>query len=107
MKLFVLLSRFPYPLEKGDKLRAYHQIKELSKNNEVHLCAISDVAISEEQRKELAPYCQSIKVIQLSKIMMYWNVFLGIFFSKLPFQVLYFYSKRAKKLIKLNIFFAN
>ena len=100
MKLFVLLSRFPYPLEKGDKLRAYHQIRELSKNNEIHLCALSDVAISEEQRKELAPYCQSIKVIQLSKIMMYWNVFLGIFFSKLPFQVLYFYSKRAKKEIE-------
>ncbi|MEJ7659312.1 MAG: hypothetical protein WKG07_06630 [Hymenobacter sp.] len=24
MKLLVLLSRFPYPLDKGDKLRAYH-----------------------------------------------------------------------------------
>jgi len=103
MKLFVLLSRFPYPLEKGDKLRAYHQIKELSKNNEVHLCALSDVAISEEQRKELAPYCKSIKVIHLSKLVMYWNTILGIFFSKLPFQVLYFYSKRAKKEVEAAI----
>jgi sugar transferase (PEP-CTERM/EpsH1 system associated) len=103
MKLFVLLSRFPYPLEKGDKLRAYHQIRELSKNNEIHLCALSDVAISEERRKELAPYCKSIKVIQLSKIMMYWNTILGIFFSKLPFQVLYFYSKQAKKEIEAAI----
>ena len=27
MKLLMTLSRIPYPLEKGDKLRAYHQIK--------------------------------------------------------------------------------
>ena len=31
MKIFVLLSRVPYPLEKGDKLRAFNQIKELAK----------------------------------------------------------------------------
>ena len=40
MKILVILPRFPYPLEKGDKLRAYYQIKELSKHNEVYLfCA--------------------------------------------------------------------
>ena len=31
MKLIYLTSRFPYPINKGDKLRSYHQIKELSK----------------------------------------------------------------------------
>jgi hypothetical protein len=31
MRILVLLSRVPYPLEKGDKLRAFHQIKELSR----------------------------------------------------------------------------
>jgi sugar transferase (PEP-CTERM/EpsH1 system associated) len=103
MKLFVLLSRFPYPLEKGDKLRAYHQIRELSKSNEIYLCALSDVAISEKQRQELEPYCKSIKVIRLSKFTMYWNILVGIFFSKLPFQILYFYSKRAQKEIEKTI----
>ena len=29
-KLLVLLSRIPYPLDKGDKLRAFHQIKDLN-----------------------------------------------------------------------------
>jgi len=29
MKILILLSRVPFPLEKGDKLRAYHQIKGL------------------------------------------------------------------------------
>ena len=29
MKVFVLTSRIPYPLEKGDKLRLHHQLKHL------------------------------------------------------------------------------
>ena len=37
MKILVVLPRFPYPLEKGDKLRAYHQIRILSQRNEVFL----------------------------------------------------------------------
>ena len=41
MKIFVLLPRIPWPLEKGDKLRAYNQIKQLSNDNEVVLCALN------------------------------------------------------------------
>ena len=41
MKIFVLLPRIPWPLEKGDKLRAFNQIKQLAKNNEVVLCALN------------------------------------------------------------------
>ena len=36
-KLVVITSRFPFPLEKGDKLRAYYQIKELAIYYDVHL----------------------------------------------------------------------
>ena len=42
MKIFVLLPRIPYPLEKGDKLRAFNQIKQLAKHNEIVLCALND-----------------------------------------------------------------
>ena len=31
MKVFVLTSRIPFPLEKGDKLRLHHQLKHLEK----------------------------------------------------------------------------
>ena len=42
MKIFVLLPRIPFPLEKGDKLRAFNQIKQLAKHNEIVLCALND-----------------------------------------------------------------
>ena len=37
MKLFVITSRIPFPLDKGDKLRVYHQLKELSKHHKIYL----------------------------------------------------------------------
>jgi polysaccharide biosynthesis protein PslH len=45
MKLVFLTSRFPYPLEKGDKLRSYHFIKELSKSHEVILISLNETKV--------------------------------------------------------------
>ena len=56
---------FPYPINKGDKLRAYYQIKELSKQFEIHLISISDQKIYNEDYRELEFYCKTIKVLYL------------------------------------------
>ena len=56
MKIFMLLSRFPYPLDKGDKLRAYYQIKELSVFHEIHLCCLDDSNVQREHIKHLEAY---------------------------------------------------
>ena len=50
-KLLVLLSRIPYPLDKGDKLRAFHQIKDLNDSYEVILCCLSTHAIDPKTTK--------------------------------------------------------
>ena len=99
MKIFVLLSRFPYPLEKGDKLRAFHQIKELSRNNEIILCTVSDEKVEEESIKILSKYCSEISVIKLPKWRIYWNLFIQLLFTNKSLQVAYFYNSSAKKKI--------
>ena len=68
MKIFVLLPRIPWPLVKGDKLRAFNQIKQLAKNNEVVLCALNtDKKINKEEAfKALQPYCISVTFIDIS-----------------------------------------
>jgi len=48
MKLLIITSRFPYPLDKGDKLRAYYQIKELSKHNEIFLISTTEYDIKKQ-----------------------------------------------------------
>lgn len=68
MKILILLPRFPYPLEKGDKLRAYHQIRTLSKNNEIYLFALSHTRVEESSVAELRKYCKEIRIAKLSRI---------------------------------------
>lgn len=102
MKLFVLLSRFPYPLEKGDKLRAYHQIKALSVHHEIHLCCLSDCEIQKDWIKELDQYCNSVTVHKLSKFLIYWNTAKKAFTDQ-PFQVGYFYQNNIQRKINQQI----
>lgn len=99
MKIFVLLSRFPYPLEKGDKLRAFHQIKELSKKHEIVLCALSDKKVKQKSIDKLAQYCSFIEVIRLPKWRIVLNLFKQYFFTNESLQVAYFYSSNAQKII--------
>ncbi len=103
MKIGILLSRVPYPLEKGDKLRAYHQIKALAKNHEIYLCALNVGKVHPKAVEELSKYCKEIEVIQLTRIGILINLLYSLMFSKLPLQVAYFYNRRAKK--KIHAFF--
>ncbi len=106
MRIGFLLSRFPYPLEKGDKLRAFHQIKHLSKRHDIYLCALNaDQKMTSKVLEELSPYCKEIKVIRLSKLSILWNLFTSLLFRNLPFQVAYFFHRNKKRAI--NQFFSS
>lgn len=104
MKIFVLLPRIPYPLEKGDKLRAFNQIKQLAKHNEIVLCALNDNPKVSEQDAfhALQPYCQSINFIRITKP----QIALGLvraFLKGLPLQCGYFYNRKAAKKVNALI----
>jgi len=98
MKLLVLLSRFPYPLEKGDKLRAYHQIKELAKHHEIHLVCLTDQNIKDEWVIEVKKICKELHVFKLNWALIYLNT-AKQFFTDKPFQVGYFYQRTIQKKI--------
>lgn len=97
-KIAVILSRFPYPLDKGDKLRAYHQICYLAQQHDVTLFALSDEVILESHQQHLAEICTAIHIFPLSKSGILLQV-MGSFLHKLPVQVGYFYSVSIKKKI--------
>ncbi len=104
MRIFVLLSRIPYPLEKGDKLRAFHQIKVLSEKHEIILCALNPLPKVDKQKafEQLQPYCRSINFIDLPAYGRAVNI-LRAYFSGFPLQSGYFYSRRADRKIKALI----
>lgn len=99
MKLLFLTSRLPYPLDKGDKLRAYHFIKELSKWHEVVLFSLNDEPTAEASKKELEKYCKRVEVYQLSKLTIFMNLIANIFRRK-PFQVAYFTHRAAEETLQ-------
>jgi polysaccharide biosynthesis protein PslH len=99
MKVLFIVSRFPYPLEKGDKLRAYQHIVNMhSAGHEVHLVALSDCFVTDSNLSKLQPYCASISILRLNLITLFFNL-LFAFFRNLPLQVGYFYSKRHQQKI--------
>jgi polysaccharide biosynthesis protein PslH len=96
-KLLFLTSRFPFPLEKGDKLRAYYLIKGLSKYYDIYLFAIHENEPHPDWIEAVSPFCSSIQTGIIPK----WKSVLNLFNpSRTPFQVSYFYNDKVMQQIK-------
>jgi len=98
MRIFFLLPRVPYPTEKGDKLRAFHQIKQLSRHHEIILCSLNDSVLHKDALHVLHKYVKAVHVISLDKFSILFNIVKALFNGR-PMQVGYFYSDSAKKQI--------
>ena len=99
MKILVVLPRFPYPLEKGDKLRAYYQIKELSRHNEVYLYCVSHTKVLPEHIDAVRPYCKEICLVRSPKLANYKNVVRNYMHTK-SLQMGYWDSIKSRKAYK-------
>lgn len=91
MKILFVTPRFPSPPIKGDKLRNYYFIKELSRENDVSLLSFIEKEEDREYVEEMEKYCNQVEVVKLpqwhSVIKMLTNVS-----NSLPFQVVFYKS---------------
>lgn len=102
MRLFVLLSRVPYPLEKGDKLRAYHLITRLAAKHELYLFCLNDSKVAKEYVEHLEGICAKVQVHTIPR----WKLLASLVraaIGRIPFQVSYFYHGDAQKKIDLAL----
>jgi sugar transferase (PEP-CTERM/EpsH1 system associated) len=90
----------PFPLDKGDKLRAYHFIKQLSKNHEVLLFCLNEENVSASQIAELKKIATKVYVYKLSKIKILFNL-IKVLFNGKPFQIGYFFNSNAKRELEI------
>lgn len=88
-----MCPRFPYPLEKGDKLRIFHQLRFLGQKHQILLIAITDEDVSEDHLAIVKSYVDDVKIFRLSKIRRSLSLIKSVF-SKTPFQVAYYYDSR-------------
>ena len=97
MKLLVLLSRFPYPLDKGDKLRAYHQLRYLAERHEICLFALTDEVVTAEAKAAVRALCRGGLVLhRLRRPGIARNMARALAAGR-PLQVGYFYDKLAQR----------
>ena len=74
MRLLFLTGRFPYPLLRGDQLRAFHQIRILGPRHRVTLASFVASPPSAEEHGALAAYCERIVAVPLGRASMGWNL---------------------------------
>jgi sugar transferase (PEP-CTERM/EpsH1 system associated) len=63
MNILYVAHRLPYPPNKGEKIRAFHQIQQLARHNTVHLCSFVDDPADLPHSETLKQYCASVNVV--------------------------------------------
>ena len=88
-RLAVLTPRFPFPLNKGDRLRIFHQLEVLHRHFEVDLHCLSFRKVSSPEIESLQDRCSRVTVHRLSPFKAAFRM-LWAPLSRRPFQVLLF-----------------
>jgi sugar transferase (PEP-CTERM/EpsH1 system associated) len=91
MKVLYLCHRIPYPPNKGDKVRAFHQLRAISARHEVDLFTLADDLADWDRRSALVPYCRQMTVVKLRPRLARLRA-LPYLFTRRPATLPYFYS---------------
>ena len=96
MNILFLAHRIPYPPNKGDKIRSFHQLKHLASFGSVYLGTLIDDARDVKYETNLKKICDEVKVVTItSKIRKLVSV-LGHIKGK-PASVCHFYDRRLQQ----------
>ena len=65
MRILFLCHRIPYPPDKGEKIRAFHQLRALAARHEVDVFTLADDAADLRHEATLAQYCERLTVARV------------------------------------------
>ena len=94
MKILFITSRLPWPLDKGDRLRAYHQMRMLSLEHEVFLFSLTETDPSNEAIQALGKVTTGFQWHKMNGLKRWLRLSLAAFSSR-PFQTHWFYQRKA------------
>ncbi len=102
MRILFLTSRIPYPPHRGDKLKIWNLMKQLSRRHEIIL--LTFVANDRELQwvDTLREICSEIHTVRLPLWRSLFNCLLAMP-KNIPFQVEYYRSRRMKELVREQI----
>src|SRR4051794_33322315 len=91
MRVLYLCHRLPYPPNKGDKIRAFHQLQAISTRHEVDVFTLVDDAADLDHVAPLKHFCRGLTV---KRVYPKWAHLRSIpyLFTNQPLTVPHFYS---------------
>ena len=99
MKILFLTSRIPYPPHRGDKLKIWNLMKELSARHSITLITFVASRRELQWEKHLSEVCEEVRFVHLPV----WRSVLNCVaasWRQVPFQVAYYSSSRMDKLVR-------
>ena len=99
MKILYLCHRIPYPPDKGDKIRAFHQVRALAQRHEVDLFTLADDPADQRHGPVLRRYCRRVTVSPLLRRAAQLRA-MAHCFTRTPFTLPYFYSRELAQAIR-------
>ena len=102
MKILYIAHRIPYPPDKGDKIRAYHQLKHLAARHELHLACLVDDPEDLHHIATLRELCASVSYAYRGRLKSAILAGLALFTNK-PLSAASFYSRVLKREIARRI----
>ena len=98
MKILFICHRIPYPPNKGDKIRSFHEIKYLSMRNDVYLACLVDDPEDLSYTNQLEKVCSTVDVVSINPRKEKVKSLLRLPTGR-SLSVSYFYNDKLQKLI--------
>jgi len=90
MKILIVVSRLPHPLEKADGMTVYRMIKYLAPRHEIYLACFHERDEQLDYLPEVQKYCAAVECVRLKRWRALANVARGLFVPGRPLQVSYY-----------------
>jgi polysaccharide biosynthesis protein PslH len=102
MRILFVAHRVPYPPDKGEKIRAYHELRFLASRHKVDLFAFADQRERAIARPVLSEFCAGIHLEDLPKRAGIIRAIMSLFSSK-PFTNAYYFSPKLAAVVRAAI----
>src|SRR5581483_5654601 len=102
MNILYITHRIPYPPNKGEKIRAFHQLRQLAKKHAVHLACLVDDPEDLQYVPVLEQHCASVDFVYRRKVVSLLRA-TGALLTASPLSVASFYSRGLARKIRRRL----
>jgi polysaccharide biosynthesis protein PslH len=96
MRILFVTSRLPYPPDRGDRLRVYNFLKQISTQHQITLISFVESATETASAEALNPFCTRVITVPLTPFRSFSNILLGLL-NTLPLQVKFYHDNKMKQ----------